>query len=191
MVASGFYDPVTFSRAVVGECSLVECDRDLTLFTGFEIDLFKTLKLSDRTVDLSHRLAHIDLGNLSSGTATRILNFKINFYLIDLVIDPEITVREGCVRKAVTEGEQHVHRNLVVVSVSHEDRFAVFNCLGSAGEVLTARCIGKSQGECLRELSARIDFTEEDLGAGLSSRFSRQIALKDGVYIVDPGHSDR
>ena len=155
-------------------------------------ELFEALELLRCAEDFAFWLADVNLNNLCACCVTRILNLKRNraalvlFEVLFLYL--KIAVLKCCVGKTEAEGEQNIFLCLVIISVAHENAFAVLTVnvglriLTCCGSIVEADRIG------LGKLAAGIAFAAENVGNCLVDSLTAEVGVKNSLYIVNPRH---
>ena len=105
----------------------------------------------------------------------------------------ELQVRVSVRRigQSVSEGEEHIHSLRIIISVSYEHAFRIYYLVPVAGEIQIRRIILQLHRERLREPSARICFSEEEIVGRAAHVLSAEIHLEYPLHLICPRHLHR
>ena len=91
----------------------------------------------------------------------------------------------------MSEREQHIHILLVIITIAYKDSFPVFHNIAFPDVIQVGRIVGKLQRECLSQLCAWIDTSEQDIHGRTADCLSAKISFQNAFYVIYPWHFNR
>ena len=151
------------------------------------MDAGEALQFPGRTDDLPTSQADVQLHDFVTRAIAGVLQGEGRAY----VSDGQIAVRESGVAQAEAERKTDFLLRGGGIAVAHIEALAVFGGVFRAGIIPADGQIGVGHREGLRQLSAGIDLTSDDILHRRRSRLTTQAAVHEGLTAVDPGHLHR
>ncbi|MNJ56200.1 hypothetical protein D3C77_517330 [compost metagenome] len=160
---------------------------NLLLLAWSEGNLRKCLELLLRTAPAGLFIVNIELNNLFTGHLPGILNGKGYIHISALLNSLQIGISEGRIRQAMSERELRRQLLAVIVTVTDIESFAIVELAVLAANPHMGRVVGQLDREGLRQLTGRIDASEQNIGNRFPAALACQPGMKHAWHILNPG----